>query len=39
LVLYHQLYWGATDDDLLREIRAAGFSGAVISGRDLERYP
>ena len=39
LVLYHQLYWGATDDDLLREIRAAGYSGTVISGRDLERYP
>lgn len=24
LVLYHQLYWGATDEDLIREIRDAG---------------
>jgi ribonuclease BN (tRNA processing enzyme) len=39
LVLYHQLYWGATDDDLLREIRAAGYFGLVAPGRDLERYP
>lgn len=39
LVLYHQLYWGATDDDLLREIRAAGYTGAVVSARDLEIYP
>jgi ribonuclease BN (tRNA processing enzyme) len=39
LVLYHQLYWGATDDDLLNEIRAAGYQGPVRSGRDLEVYP
>ena len=39
LVLYHQLYWGATDDDLLREIRQAGYGGVVVAGRDLERYP
>jgi ribonuclease BN (tRNA processing enzyme) len=38
LVLYHQLFWGATDDDLLREIRAAGYSGAVVSARDLGIY-
>ena len=37
LVLYHQLYWGATDDDLLREIRK-GYSGAVVSARDLGIY-
>ena len=37
LVLYHQLYWGASDDDLLREIRAA-YSGAVVSARDLGIY-
>lgn len=34
LVLYHQLYWGATDDDLLREVRK-GYSGTVVSARDL----
>ena len=38
LVLYHQLYWGATDEDLIREIRAAGYSGAVVSARDLGVY-
>ena len=38
LVLYHQLYWGATDDDLIREIREAGYEGAVVSGRDLGVY-
>jgi ribonuclease BN (tRNA processing enzyme) len=39
LVLYHQLLWGATDDDLLRELRAAGYAGAVLSARDLGVYP
>lgn len=35
LVLVHQLYWGATDDDLLAEIRDAGYTGKVVSGHDL----
>jgi ribonuclease BN (tRNA processing enzyme) len=39
LVMYHQLYWGASDDDLLREIRAAGYTGRVVAARDLEVYP
>jgi ribonuclease BN (tRNA processing enzyme) len=38
LVLYHQLYWGADDDALIREIRAAGYTGDVVSARDLGRY-
>jgi ribonuclease BN (tRNA processing enzyme) len=38
LVLYHQLYWGASDEDLIREIRAAGYAGLVVSGRDLGVY-
>ena len=38
LVLYHQLFWGATDDDLIREIRAAGYTGAIVSGKDLDVY-
>ncbi len=38
LVLYHQLYWGATDDDLIRELRAAGYTGTVVSARDLAGY-
>jgi ribonuclease BN (tRNA processing enzyme) len=37
LVLYHQLYWGATDDDLLREVRAR-YAGPVVSARDLGVY-
>ncbi len=38
LVLYHQLYWGATDDDLVREIREAGYDGPVVSGQDLDVF-
>jgi ribonuclease BN (tRNA processing enzyme) len=38
LVLYHQLYWGATDDDLIAELRRAGYSGNVVSARDLGVY-
>ena len=38
LVLYHQLFWGATDADLEREIRAAGYDGRVVSGRDLDIF-
>ena len=38
LVLYHQLYWGTTDEDLLREIREAGYTGRVVSAADLEVY-
>jgi ribonuclease BN (tRNA processing enzyme) len=34
LVLIHQLYWGATDGELLQEVRRY-FSGRVVSGRDL----
>ena len=37
LVLYHQLYWGATDDDLLREVRSV-YSGQVVSAKDLGIY-
>jgi ribonuclease BN (tRNA processing enzyme) len=37
LVLYHQLYWGSTDDDLLRQVRA-GYSGTVVSAKDLDVY-
>ncbi|HSJ62344.1 MAG TPA: MBL fold metallo-hydrolase [Gemmatimonadaceae bacterium] len=37
LVLYHQLYWGADDEDLLREVQSA-YGGAVVSARDLGVY-
>jgi len=38
LVLYHQLLWGTDDDGLLREIRAAGYTGPVVSAKDLGVY-
>lgn len=38
LLLYHQLYWGATDDDLIAEMRAAGWTGPLASARDLGVY-
>jgi ribonuclease BN (tRNA processing enzyme) len=38
LLLYHQMLWsGATEEDLLREIRA-GYGGLVVSARDLGIY-
>lgn len=37
LVLYHQLFWGATDAELLEEIREH-YDGAVVSARDLDVY-
>jgi hypothetical protein len=38
LVRYHQPFWGATDDDLIREIRAAGYTERLVSGKDLDVY-
>lgn len=38
LVLYHQLFWGTDDAGLVREIRAAGYTGEARSGRDLDVY-
>jgi len=38
LILYHQLFMGASDDDLIAEIRAAGYAGPVVSARDLGIY-
>jgi ribonuclease BN (tRNA processing enzyme) len=37
LLLYHQIYAGASDDDLLHEIRTR-YAGLVISARDLGIY-
>ncbi|MBI3568231.1 MAG: MBL fold metallo-hydrolase [Gemmatimonadetes bacterium] len=37
LVLYHQLYFGASDEQLLAEVRA-GFAGRVVSARDLQEF-
>jgi ribonuclease BN (tRNA processing enzyme) len=38
LVLYHQLFWGTTDERLVDEVRAAGYAGRVVSARDLGVY-
>lgn len=38
LVLYHLIPWGATPEEMLEEIRAAGYEGPVAFGRDLEAY-
>jgi len=37
LVLYHQLFHGVTEGELLREVEEA-YEGKVVSGRDLEIY-
>lgn len=37
LVLYHQLLWGATKEQLIDEIRE-GYSGRVVFGRDLDVF-
>jgi ribonuclease BN (tRNA processing enzyme) len=38
LVLYHQLYWGADDAALLRELTQFGYTGRVESAKDLGTY-
>ncbi|MFI5228825.1 MAG: MBL fold metallo-hydrolase [Gemmatimonadales bacterium] len=38
LVLTHIVRMGATDDALLRGVRAGGFTGKVVVGKDLGRY-
>jgi len=37
LILYHQLYWGATDEELLAEIKER-YDGEVVSGKDLDVF-
>ena len=37
LILYHQLFFGASDDVLLREVRSH-FAGRVVSAHDLDVY-
>lgn len=37
LVLYHQLIWSSTEDDLLKEVRSV-FDGKVVSAHDLDVY-
>lgn len=37
LVLYHQLFWGAAEEELLEEIKEE-YEGDVVSGKDLDVY-
>lgn len=37
LILYHQLFWGISDDELLAEIRER-YDGRVVSGNDLDVF-
>jgi len=37
LVLYHQLFWGTSEAELLREIRSR-YDGEVVSARDLDVF-
>ncbi len=37
LVLYHQLNWGSTDEELLTEVKER-YDGSVVSGSDLDSF-
>lgn len=37
LILYHQLFWGVSEEDMLKEVRES-YGGNVVSGRDLDVY-
>jgi ribonuclease Z len=37
LILYHQLFWGSTEEEILSEIRET-YDGKVVSGSDLDVY-
>jgi len=37
LILYHQLYWGRTDEELIQEITTL-YKGKVVSAQDLDVY-
>ena len=37
LILYHQLFWGASEKGLLSEIKK-NYKGKVVSGKDLQVF-
>lgn len=39
LILYHVVRMGASDDELRAGIRAGGYTGKVVVGNDLARFP
>lgn len=38
LVLYHEIFFGANPEDLVREIHQAGYAGRVVCGKDLDVF-
>jgi hypothetical protein len=38
LILHHIVRMGGTDDELIQGVRAGGYRGALVIGRDLDRY-
>jgi ribonuclease Z len=38
LILHHIIRMGASDEELLRGVRAGGYAGRVIVGKDLDRF-
>ena len=38
LVLHHIVRMGGTDEELVQGVRAGGYTGRVVIGRDLDRY-
>lgn len=38
LVLTHQLFWGATSEELIAELREYGYDGTVVSANDLDMF-
>ncbi|HKI77925.1 MAG TPA: MBL fold metallo-hydrolase [Ignavibacteriaceae bacterium] len=38
LVLYHILRYGASDQDLIEEVKKGGYKGKIIIGKDLNRF-
>jgi ribonuclease BN (tRNA processing enzyme) len=38
LILYHLVRMGASDEELLAGVRAGGFTGRTVVGKDLDRY-
>ena len=38
LVLTHLLRLGGTDEEILAHVRTGGYSGAVVIGKDLDRF-
>jgi ribonuclease BN (tRNA processing enzyme) len=37
LVLYHQLFWGTSEEDLVKEVQSK-YAGKVVSGHDLDVF-